>query len=37
LALRQLKRCGWKSLVIWECEIGNPTRVAKKLQDFLAS
>jgi DNA mismatch endonuclease (patch repair protein) len=32
---RQLRRMGWASLVIWECETANPTRLAAKLARFL--
>ncbi|MDX2030628.1 MAG: very short patch repair endonuclease [Blastocatellia bacterium] len=32
---RAITALGWKSLVIWECEIGNVARVTKKLKRFL--
>jgi len=30
-----LKKLGWRSLVIWECEMRNLDKVAKKVRDFL--
>ncbi|MBK6869247.1 MAG: DNA mismatch endonuclease Vsr [Burkholderiales bacterium] len=33
--LRQLSRLGWKSLVIWECELRDPVRVMFKTLMFL--
>lgn len=33
--LRQLKRKGWKVLVVWECETRNFPRLAKRLENFL--
>ena len=35
LKLRQLSRLGWKSLVIWECELRDPMRVMFKTLMFL--
>ena len=32
---RELRRLGWRSLVIWECEIENITKLARKVQKFL--
>lgn len=26
---------GWRSLVVWECEVKNPAAVAQRLRDFL--
>lgn len=34
-ARRLLKRIGWRSLVVWECEIAQPERLARKLRRFL--
>jgi DNA mismatch endonuclease (patch repair protein) len=31
----QLRRMGWKSLVIWECKTKSRTRLAAKLKKFL--
>lgn len=32
---RQLAAKGWRSLVLWECELKMPERVAKRLARFL--
>jgi DNA mismatch endonuclease (patch repair protein) len=32
---RQLKRLGWSSLVVWECEIRRQETLIKKLSQFL--
>lgn len=32
----ELKRAGWKSLVIWECETRDSERLARRLRKFLA-
>jgi DNA mismatch endonuclease, patch repair protein len=32
---RALTRCGWRSLVIWECEAGNPEAITARLKSFL--
>lgn len=32
---RALRRLGWSSLVLWECELSNPERIARKLCAFL--
>jgi DNA mismatch endonuclease, patch repair protein len=32
-----LRRSGWKALVVWECELGNPAHLTRRLQRFLAS
>ena len=34
-ALRQLKTIGWKSLVVWQCELKRPDKLMRKLNDFL--
>ena len=34
---RELRKMGWKYLVIWQCEIGNWNRVQNKLRKFLIS
>lgn len=31
----QLRKMGWKILVVWECETKQPERLLKKLQGFL--
>jgi len=33
--LRQLRKAGWKVLVIWECQIRNSERLIDKLEKFL--
>jgi DNA mismatch endonuclease Vsr len=33
--LAELKRIGWKALVIWECELKNPDRVRRRITGFL--
>jgi DNA mismatch endonuclease (patch repair protein) len=30
-----LKKLGWKTLTIWQCELKNPDRIARKIHDFL--
>ena len=30
-----LRNIGWKSMVVWECELSNPDRVKKKISKFL--
>ena len=32
---RQLKRLGWKVLIVWECETKDPQRLARTLKTFL--
>lgn len=32
---RELSRYGWKTLVIWECQVSNPRKVEQKLKRFL--
>ena len=32
---RRLRELRWKYLVLWECEMGNPERLAKKIEKFL--
>jgi DNA mismatch endonuclease (patch repair protein) len=32
---KALKRAGWKSLVIWECEIRKPELIERKIRRFL--
>ena len=32
---KRLNRLGWKTLVIWECELRQEQRVAERLRDFL--
>jgi DNA mismatch endonuclease Vsr len=34
-AFAELERLGWQPLVLWECELRNPTSVAARLQAFL--
>lgn len=35
--LASLKRNGWKVLVIWECQMQNPTKVKARIRGFLGS
>ena len=30
-----LRAAGWKSLVVWECELRNPSRVERRVRKFL--
>lgn len=32
---RELRRLGWKTLVVWECEIKSPQKLLRKLERFL--
>jgi DNA mismatch endonuclease (patch repair protein) len=32
-----LRNLGWKTLVVWECEMNNPERIKKRLTQFLAA
>jgi DNA mismatch endonuclease (patch repair protein) len=32
---QQLRRIGWSSLVIWECELANPERLMRKVTAYL--
>ncbi|MCF7848531.1 MAG: very short patch repair endonuclease [Kiritimatiellales bacterium] len=32
---RDLKKLGWKVIVVWECELKNPDKVLDRLQKFL--
>lgn len=32
---RQLKKLGWSSLIVWECEVGYTEALARKLSQFL--
>lgn len=32
---RRLRRLGWRSLVVWECEIEDCDRLSRKIRDFL--
>jgi len=34
-AQRKLRELGWNSLVIWECEMKDPTKIKKTVQKFL--
>ncbi|MBU6142167.1 DNA mismatch endonuclease Vsr [Patescibacteria group bacterium] len=35
--LRELRKMGWKALVIWECELAKPQRVQKRISRFLGN
>ncbi|AWM07724.1 very short patch repair endonuclease [Bradyrhizobium symbiodeficiens] len=32
---RALAKRGWRSLIIWECELSNPERASRRLERFL--
>lgn len=32
---RELRRLGWKTLVVWECETKSPEKLLRKLERFL--
>lgn len=34
-AIRKLRRLGWSSLVVWQCQTRNPATLALRLQKFL--
>jgi DNA mismatch endonuclease (patch repair protein) len=34
--LRAIRKCGWRAMVIWECELKKERRLAAKLSRFLA-
>jgi DNA mismatch endonuclease, patch repair protein len=34
---RELRRLGWKSLAVWECQLKDAARLSRRLQRFLAS
>lgn len=34
--LRKLQRLGWRVLVIWECQIADFDRLAKRIEGFLS-
>lgn len=36
-ALDALARSGWQTLVLWECELGDQTRLRRRLHNFLAN
>jgi DNA mismatch endonuclease (patch repair protein) len=33
---RELKKLGWSVLTIWQCQLKDPKRLAKRLDDFLS-
>ena len=33
--LQELERLGWSILVVWECELGDPTKLESRLKKFL--
>lgn len=35
LVRRQLEARGWQVLVIWECELREPSKVRQRLKDFI--
>lgn len=34
-AIKRLTKNGWRSLIVWECEISSPGQLAKRLRAFL--
>lgn len=34
--LKALRSAGWRVLVVWECELRHPSRVASRIQRFLS-
>src|SRR6266850_6730911 len=34
-ARKQLQRCGWRILVIWECEVKDAQKLAQRIESFL--
>jgi DNA mismatch endonuclease (patch repair protein) len=34
---RKLRAMGWAILVVWQCELKNPERLSKRIDDFLSS
>lgn len=34
-ALRQLRKLGWRALVIWECQITDSVRLRRRIRSFL--
>lgn len=34
-AQRELKKLGWKTLTVWECEVADEEQLAKRLKKFL--
>ncbi|MGD0192277.1 MAG: very short patch repair endonuclease [Rhizomicrobium sp.] len=35
VVMRQLKSVGWRALVIWECQLADTSRVARRIRKFL--
>jgi DNA mismatch endonuclease, patch repair protein len=35
--LRELKRMGWSVKTVWQCELKNPAKLAKALDEFLSN
>ncbi|MBN2285805.1 MAG: DNA mismatch endonuclease Vsr [Tissierellales bacterium] len=33
--IKALQEAGWKVIIIWECEIGNPTNVLQKIEECI--
>ncbi len=33
--IRELKRLGWRSMVVWECQLRDETKLARRLRTFL--
>lgn len=34
-SVRELKRLGWNTLIVWECEVGKPEKVCKRLKRMI--
>lgn len=35
LRQRQLRKLGWRILIVWECQLSDPVRVARRVSKFL--
>jgi DNA mismatch endonuclease, patch repair protein len=33
--LKQLRAAGWRALIVWECELGDPAKVSGRIREFL--
>jgi len=33
--VRSLKKLGWDVMTVWQCQLKNPARLAKRLKNFL--
>lgn len=35
--LAELTACGWKAIVVWQCELSAPATLARRLEEFLGA